>query len=196
MLVRNLALGLLVGSSALVFAQSPAPASAPRQIPALHTLILTSPAFTDGTVIPEKYASVKGQKSVSPALSWTGAPAGTESFVITIIDEEFAFSGKSQPFYHWILFNVPGTATSLPEGLPTEKELPDGSIQPQNFRWVGYMGMGAPTAGERHHYIFRVTALDTKLPLGPDASPQDMANAMDGHILDRGLLVGTYRKPK
>jgi Raf kinase inhibitor-like YbhB/YbcL family protein len=119
---------------------------------------------------------------------------GTVSFVLTVIDEEFARQQKSDPFYHWIIFNIPGSATGLPEGVPVEKQLSDGSIQPQNFRWTGYLGPGAPAAGQPHHYIFRLTALDTKLELGPSASATDIIKGMDEHILDRALLIGRFKK--
>jgi Raf kinase inhibitor-like YbhB/YbcL family protein len=165
-------------------------------VPSLNKLVLTSNAFSDNGFIPDKYASATATNTLSPPLSWTGVPEGTASFVLMVIDEEFARQRKSDPFYHWILINIPGTTTSLPEGVPAEKQLPDGSIQPQNLRWIGYLGPGAPAAGEPHHYIFRLMALDTKFELGPDASGADIMKGMDGHILDRALLIGRYKKPQ
>lgn len=187
------ALALICISSGL--AQTAPPAATPRVAPTLNKLVLTSSAFSDDGLIPDKYASATAQNQFSPPLHWTGVPEGTVSFVLTVIDEEFAPGKHSDPFYHWIIFNIPGTVVDLSEGVPVTKQLPDGSIQPQNGRRIGYGGPGAPAAGQPHHYIFRLAALDTKLELGPDASAADINNAMDGHILDRALLVGRYKKP-
>jgi Raf kinase inhibitor-like YbhB/YbcL family protein len=169
---------------------------APRYVAPLNKLVLSSPAFADGGLIPDKYASATKLNTLSPPLSWSGVPEGTESFVLTVVDEEFARQKKADLWYHWIIFNIPATATGLPEGVPTEKQLPDGAIQPLNVRWIGYAGPGAPAAGQPHHYIFRLMALDTKLDLNPEATAADVVKAMDGHILDRALLVGRYKKPQ
>jgi Raf kinase inhibitor-like YbhB/YbcL family protein len=190
---------LFVVASALPCAGQTAASQAtatPRYVAPLNKLVLSSPAFADGALIPDKYASATKLNTLSPPLVWNGAPEGTVSFVLTVIDEEFARQKKSDPWYHWILFNIPATATGLPEGVPTEKQLPDGSIQPLNVRWIGYAGPGAPAAGQPHHYIFRLMALDTKLDLGPETTAAEIVKAMDGHILDRALLVGRYRKPQ
>ena len=67
---------------------------------------------------------------------------------------------------HWMVFNIPGSATSLPEGMPATASMPDGAIQAKNLRGaVGFMGPGAPPAGPDHHYTFELYALDTKLDL-------------------------------
>jgi Raf kinase inhibitor-like YbhB/YbcL family protein len=109
-------------------------------------------------------------------------------------DEEYAPGKNFAPFFHWIIFNIPATSTSLPEGVPADKKLADGSLQPQNGRIVGYNGPGAPAAGQLHHYTFTLYALDAKLDLGEDATIADITKAMDGHILDKGFLVGRYHR--
>ena len=154
-------------------------------------------AFADGGIIPDKYAfPTPDAKPVSPKFAWTGAPEGTVSFVMLMRDEEFPPNRRFAPWYHWILFNIPGTATGLPEGLPNDKQLADGGVQPQNGRRVGYVGPGAPAAGLRHHYTFTLYALDTKLDLGPEATIEEIGKAMEGHILDKGFYVGLYHKPQ
>lgn len=96
---------------------------------------------------------------------------------------------------HWMAFNIPGTATGLPEGVPADAKLSDGTIQAKNLRGaVGYMGMGAGAAGPYHHYTFQVFALDTMLQLGPDATRADVVKAMEGHILGVGVLVGRFHR--
>jgi Raf kinase inhibitor-like YbhB/YbcL family protein len=187
---------LVLISASFAIAQAPQVVPQPRPTPTLNKLVLTSTGFSDNGLIPDKYASATAPNTLSPPLQWTGVPEGTASFVLTVIDEEFARQKKSDPFYHWIIFNMPATATNLPEGVATAKQLSDGAIQPQNVRWTGYLGPGAPAAGQPHHYIFRLMALDTKLELGPDASAVDIIKGMDGHILDRALLIGRYKKPQ
>jgi Raf kinase inhibitor-like YbhB/YbcL family protein len=92
-------------------------------------------------------------------------------------------------------FNIPGTSMGLPEGVPTNATLADGTIQAKNRRGlVGYLGPGAPAVGPYHHYTFELFALDTKLSLGPDATRADVLAAMDGHILGKGVLVGRFHK--
>ncbi|QEE28943.1 YbhB/YbcL family Raf kinase inhibitor-like protein [Terriglobus albidus] len=179
-----------------VIAQTTSAAPSTRSTPTLNQLVLTSPAFSDNGMIPDKYASATATNTLSPPLEWKGVPEGTASFVLMVIDEEFALQKKTVPFYHWIIFNIPGTATGLPEGVPAEKQLVTGAVQPFNFRWVGYLGPGAPAAGQPHHYIFRLMALDVKLTVDSNASAADIMKEMDGHILDRALLVGRYKKPK
>jgi Raf kinase inhibitor-like YbhB/YbcL family protein len=169
---------------------SPQPAATPpRPVPSL--LVLSTTAFADGATIPDKYASTT---AVSPSLSWTGAPQGTQSFVLLMRDEEYAPGKRFDPYYHWILFNIPATATGLPEGVPGDKQLADGSIQPLNGRSPGYHGPGAPANGQPHHYTFTLYALDTKLDLGQDTTIAEITKAMDGHILDKGFLVGRFHK--
>jgi Raf kinase inhibitor-like YbhB/YbcL family protein len=195
-LVLRVAGSLILISASFAVAQAPQVVSPSRPTPTLNKLVLTSTVFSDNGLIPDKYASATALNTLSPPLNWTGAPDGTVSFVLTVIDEEFARQKKSDSFYHWIIFNVPGTATNLPEGVTIAKQLPDGSIQPQNGRWIGYAGPGAPAAGQPHHYIFRLMALDTRLDLGPDASATDIIKGMDGHILDRAVLIARYKKPQ
>jgi hypothetical protein len=80
--------------------------------------------------------------------------------------------------------------------VPAVAQLPDGSVQSLNqSKKVGYMGMGAAAVGPYHHYTFELYALDTKLSLGPDATQADVLNAMEGHILMKGVLVGRFHRP-
>lgn len=183
--------------SATAIAQAPAPSAAPRPSPAPALLVLSSPAYADGAPIPEKYSAPAGQHNagISPPLSWKNAPAGTQSFVLMMRDEEYAPGRTFGPAYHWIIFNIPASATGLPEGVPIQKHLPDGSIQPSGVRGGGYAGMGAPH-GRPHHYTMSLYALDTKLALGPDATVDEIGAAMNGHVLDKAFLVGLYHRPK
>ena len=184
------ALSIFVTAAAvLATAQQPA-----QKAPARPGLTLTSPAFEDGGIIPNKYTQAD-PNPVSPKLEWTNVPPNTASFALILHDPDVALQKKTDDVLHWMAFNIPGTAHELAEGLPADAKLPDGTIQAKNLRGaVGFMGPGAPAAGPHHHYTFELFALDTKLDLGPDATRADVLKAMDGHILGKGVLVGRFHR--
>lgn len=158
-------------------------------------LTLTSPDFADGGIIPDKYTQATPD-AVSPKLEWTHVPAGTVSFALILHDPDAALQKKVDDVLHWMIFNIPGTATELAGGIPTTMaSMPDGTVQAKNLRGgVGFMGPGAPPQGPYHHYTFELFALDAKLDLGPEASRADIINAMNGHILGKGVLVGRFHR--
>lgn len=158
-------------------------------------LTLTSPDFEDGGVIPNKYSQAVPD-AVSPKLEWSHVPPGTVSFALIMSDPDTALGKKTDEVLHWMIFNIPGSATGLPQGVEAGKaELADGSIQPKNTRGnPGYMGPGAGAAGPYHHYTFELFALDEKLSLGPDATRQQVLDAMNGHILGKAVLVGRFHR--
>ena len=156
---------------------------------------LTSPSFPDGNVIPDKYTQQAGPDAVSPALEWSNVPPGTQSFVLLFHDPDVAINKKLEDVTHWITWNIPGTATSLPEGVKAEATMPDGMVQGKNRGGrVGYMGPGAPATAPEHHYTFELFALDTKLDLGPDAAREDVMKAIDGHILSKAVWEGRFHR--
>jgi hypothetical protein len=162
--------------------------------PAGPGLTLTSPDLEDGGVIPDKFTMKAGASVVQPKLEWTHAPMGTVSFALLFHDPDAAPGKKIEDVTHWMVFNIPGTATELAAGVSTEPKLADGTIQIKGTRQVGYMGPGAGAAGPYHHYTFELFALDTKLDLGPDATRADVMKAMDGHILGKGVLEGRFHQ--
>lgn len=165
---------------------TPALAQAPR-------MGLTSPSFEDGGIIPDKFTQAV-PAPVSPALMWTDAPAGTQSFALVVDDPDTALQKTTNEVLHWAAFNIPAVATALPEGVPNAASLPDGTVQPLNTgRKPGFMGPGAP-GNVYHHYTFQLYALDTKLALGPDATRAQIMAAMDGHVLSKAVLVGRFHK--
>jgi Raf kinase inhibitor-like YbhB/YbcL family protein len=182
-------LGISTAVSAPAKAQAP-----PAAAPAVPGLTLTSPAFEDGSVIPGKFTQ-SVTDFVSPALKWTNVPPNTVSFVLIAHDPDVALDKKIGDVLHWMAFNIPGTATGLPEGVPATATLPDGTVQAKNRRGaIGFLGPGAPAVGPYHHYTFELFALDTKLTLGADATRADVLAAIDGHILGKGVLVGRFHK--
>src|SRR4051794_25413748 len=166
--------------------------------PATPPLIMTSSAWEDGGVIPDKYTQASGPTAPSSELKWSQVPPGTQSFVLLMHDPEPVLNkGSKMDITHWLIWNIPGTATGLAEGV-AQGELPDGSRQ-VSLRSNAYMGPGAP-AGPYHHYTFELYALDTKLDV-PQGTPQEAAttrtavvNAMDGHVLGKAVLVGRFHR--
>jgi Raf kinase inhibitor-like YbhB/YbcL family protein len=188
------AAALLLAATGAALAQAPA---APAPIRAVG-MTLSSPDFQDGGIIPDQYTgkvNTPGQppKAISPALNWTGTPAGTQSFVMIMHDLDVMVGKGTGDNLHWLAFNIPGTATSLPQNVPLQTMLPDGTIQPRRGNTVGYAGPGAP-APIYHHYVFSIWALDTKLNLTETATRDDVMKAMDGHVLDKGFLVGRFHR--
>ena len=163
--------------------------------PAGPGLTLTSPDLVDGAVIPDKFTQKGGATAGSPKLEWSNVPAGTVTFALLMHDPDVAMAKKMDDVTHWMAFNIPGSATSLPASVPNDPKLADGTIQIMNTgRRVGYMGPGAPAPGPYHHYTFILFALDTTLSLGPDATRADVEKAMDGHILAKGVLAGRFHQ--
>lgn len=164
------------------------------KMPPRPGLTLTTSAFSDGGEIPGKYTQ-SVPDAVSPKLEWTNVPPGTVTFALILHDPDVALQRKTDDVLHWMIFNIPGTAQGLPESVPANATLADGTIQAKNLRGgVGYMGPGAPAVGPHHHYTFELFALDTKLDLGPDATRADVLKAMDGHIVGKGVLVGRFHR--
>jgi Raf kinase inhibitor-like YbhB/YbcL family protein len=185
-LIKPALAALLLATAA--YAQTP-PASPPPT-----PMGLTSASFVDGAIIPDKYTQAS-PAPVSPALAWTNAPAGTQSFALVVDDPDTALQHTTNEVLHWAAFNIPATMTSLPEGVPNEATLPDGTVQPLNTgKKNGFMGPGA-RGNVYHHYTFQLYALDTKLSLGADATRAQIMAAMDGHVLAKAVLVGRFHRP-
>ena len=150
-----------------------------------RTIPLTSTAFKQGEPIPKKYA--KAGDNVSPPLAWTEAPDGVKSYALICDDPDAA------NFVHWVIWNIPGSAHELGEGVPTDASMRDGTRQGKNgFNSVGYAGPDPPSG--LHHYFFRLYALDMTLDLPEAATRQDLEKAMKSHVLGHGQLMGTYQK--
>ena len=158
-------------------------------------LTLTTTAFEDGGIIPNKYTANADLSPVSPVLEWSHVPPGTVSFALLMHDPDTTLRKTSEEVLHWMIFNIPGSATQLPENVPTTAQLPDGSVQAQNTgHKFGYMGPAAASTGPYHHYTFELFALDTKLNLTSDATRADLLNAVNGHVLGKGVLVGRFHR--
>ena len=151
-------------------------------------MTLTSLAFAQGQTI--RRACTADGADVSPALQWNQVPAGTKSFAVTCRDSDM----PRGTFIHWVIYNIPGTASGVPEGLPRQETLPDGSIQGTNdFQATGYIGPKPPPA-RTHNYHFELHALDSLLPFETRVTAVRLLELMKGHVLATAKLTGTYRR--
>ena len=135
-------------------------------------------------------------RNVSPALTWSGAPATTKQFALVCDDPDVPMPGG---FVHWVVYKIPGTAKGLPAELPMDAVLTApadlaGTIQGlSGFRRAGYRGP-APPPGKPHHYTFTVYALDAELPLEQGLNRTQLMEAIKGHIIGQGSLVALYER--
>lgn len=157
-------------------------------------LQVTSSSFTANGEIPLKYTSY-GQ-SISPELSWSAGPPSTKSYLLIFEDATIGMDRK--PNLHWLAFNIAPAITSLPEGLP---QMPAGTIVaccvPHDSRdgLPAYVGPHAPSGAPPFHYSLQVFALDTALNLTSQATRDAVWDAMDGHVLAKGAVTGTFQGP-
>src|SRR5262245_23325889 len=152
----------------------------------LPPLLMTSDAFPDGGIVPQKYA---GRGGVQPAFKFTGAPEGTMSYAIIFHDIDVSLQGGTGDVLHWMAWNIPAAAGGIPEG-----KLPEGSVQGNNItNQPGYMGPGAPAGPRYHHYVFELYALNANLDLPATASRDDLLKAMAGKIVAKSAYVGRFR---
>ncbi len=153
----------------------------------MEKISVSAEAFKEGEIIPREYTC--DGDDISPSLSWKGVPANAKSIAL-VMDDPDAPGGT---FVHWVLFNVPAGTQKLPKGMPGNETLPDGSLQGKtDFGRIGYGGPCPP--GGTHRYYFRLYALDTRLNLQPGITRQQLDNAMKGHILATGELMGRYKR--
>ena len=179
--------------------QQPAAAAAAPPAPAM---VLTVQGFADGTEIPVRFSQAAPGaapgEGTSPAMSWTNTPAGTQSFVLNMRDLDVARNKSTEDQAHWVVWNIPPTATGMTEGQPKGAKLPDGSFQISATGQV-YRGPGAPATGPRHHYMFEIYALDSKLDVQPTADAfetrTNVFRAMQGHVLGKAVYGGLFRRP-
>jgi Raf kinase inhibitor-like YbhB/YbcL family protein len=150
---------------------------------------LSSPSFQAQGNIPADN-TCEG-RDLSPALNWSGVPAGTQSLALIVDDPDAPDPAHPQrTFVHWVLYNLPATATGLPEGA---QSLPPGTRMGTNdFRKAGWRGPCPPVG--KHRYVFKLYALDTRLPEQGDVHKGDLEHAMQGHILARAELIGRFQK--
>ena len=154
------------------------------------TMRIDSDAFAAQAAIPQRFSGYG--ESTSPSLHWNAVP-GAKSYMIIVEDPD----ARPATVVHWLLWNIPATATGLREGLPSDARLsdPQGAVQGSNsHESVGYAGPHPPGGDPSHHYHFQIFALDQLLDVAPGASRDAVVAAAAGHVLAKGDLVGLYAK--
>ena len=150
-------------------------------------LDVRSSAFEEGGAMPARY-TCEGL-DISPPLTWSSVPNGTRSFAL-IVDDRDAPGGA---FVHWVIYNLPPDKQRLSRDVPNQRTLPSGALQGKNGAGsIGYTGPCPPNG--THRYFFKVYALDTELDLGAGATKEEVVSAMEGYVLARGRLLGTYQR--
>jgi Raf kinase inhibitor-like YbhB/YbcL family protein len=157
----------------------------------VNATLQVNSATVPAGAIPDKSAGCNGP-GISPQISWTDPPPGTQSFAL-IMDDKDAPVGHLHRHYfvHWLAFDMPADKRELTEDLPRQR-LPDGTEQGKNDIGQGGYSGPCPDAGSTHHYAITVYALDTKLGLPADTKGRQLLSAIDGHILARGEILRTY----
>ena len=149
---------------------------------------LTAHAFKSGTNIPERFTC--DGTNLSPALTWSAPPEGTQSFALIVDDPD----APGRTWVHWVLYDLPATERELPEGIAHKGMLPSGARQGRNdFGKTGYGGP-CPPPGPAHRYFFRLYALDTELGLQAGLTRAQIDQAMRGHVVADVELMGQYRR--
>jgi Raf kinase inhibitor-like YbhB/YbcL family protein len=151
------------------------------------TMEIKSSAFKEGGAIPSKYTC--DNLDISPPLEWSQAPDGTKTFAL-ICDDPDAPMGT---WVHWVLFNIPGNVTELPENIPGVEVLDNGARHGiTDFGKTGYGGPCPPRG--THRYYFRIYALDKELDQSHAMTRKELLKAIEGHILAEGELMGRYQR--
>lgn len=171
--------------------------------PAGPAMTMTVAGFPDGGQFPVRFSqAAEGAapgEGPSPAITWSNAPAATQSFVLHMHDMDLARNRTTDDQPHWVVWNIPATATGLPEAAPKGNPRADGSFQISATGPV-YRGPGAPATGPMHHYVFELFALDTKLDVQPTADAfetrANVLKAIQGHILAKAVYGGLFRRPQ
>jgi Raf kinase inhibitor-like YbhB/YbcL family protein len=200
--MRRLALQafLFLAVTGAAVAQTP-PGAPPALGPGANRpppLMLSSSVLKDGGVVPDKYSGAS-QAPMVPPLSWTNTPANTQSFVLIIHDVDVVMGRGLGDNPHWIVFNIPGTATSIAEAPAATPVLPAGSVQMSRPgrggapASTGYFPP-SPPPGFVHHYNFDLYALDTTLPLTGTATRDEIQKAMEGHVIGKAVLQTSFKR--
>ena len=157
------------------------------------SLALSSSAFHHNSEIPVRY-TCDGQ-DISPPLTWSGTPAGTKSLVLIVDDPDAPDPAAPRMIWvHWLLYNLPPDSAGLPEAVvPTS--LPRGTLEGVNdWKRTGYGGPCPPIG--RHRYYHKLYALDTMLPDLGQPTKAKLEKAMQGHVLSKTEVIGTYQRAR
>lgn len=157
------------------------------------TLTLSSPSFSHGGEIPERCTG--DGPDASPALQWSGAPAGTKAFALIVDDPDAPDpAAPRRTWVHWVVCDLPAATAALAEGA-TGRRMPAGSTEGKNDSGgVGYSGPYPPIG--RHRYFFKLYALDASMGLRAGHTKAELLKAMEAHVLASAELMGTYSRER
>ena len=166
-------------------------------------MTMTIAGFPDGAQVPVKFSqAAEGAapgEGTSPAINWANPPAGTQTFMLNMHAMDVSRNKTTDDQAHWVVWNIPASATGLTEAQPKGAQLPNGAYQISATGQV-YRGPGAPANGPMHHYVFELFALDTKLDVQPTADAfetrANVMKAMQGHILGKAVYMGLFKRPQ
>jgi Raf kinase inhibitor-like YbhB/YbcL family protein len=150
---------------------------------------LSSAAFESDDAIPAKFTC--SGANVSPVLTWTDPPAGTQSFALIVDDPD---APQPTPVVHWLMYAIPSPTRALPEGMPKKSNLPNGTRQGKNFEGKTVYRGPCPAPGKVHHYFFKLYALDYIPDLKAKATVKDLESAMKDHVLAKAELIGRFQR--
>ena len=164
-----------------------------------ETITVTSSVFDHHGTVPEEYSAYGANMSID--LSWSNLPAGTVQLALICDDPKVVEIGMMpEPFVHWVAYNIPASASGLPADLTKDAEVAgvaglEGMINGLNgTSRPGYFGPRPPVNGQLHSYHFRVYAVDADLDLAPGLNKDQLLEAIDGHVLATGMLMGHYER--
>jgi Raf kinase inhibitor-like YbhB/YbcL family protein len=148
----------------------------------MSTMRVSSPAFSDGEPIPERFTCAGDD--VSPALEWSGVPKKAVSLALLVED----LDASVRPATHWTAWGIDPAAAGPGEG---ERAPVEGR---NDYGDTGYRGPCPPVRGDAHRYVFRLHALDAELDLEPGKSRRSFDAALEGHVLAEAELAGTFKR--
>ena len=161
-------------------------ASKEAKMSAINQFVLDSSAFKQGQTIPKQYTA--DGADVSPPLSWTTAPAGTQSFALICEDPDAPMG----TWIHWLIYDIPANQTHLAQAVSTQSQLADGTKQgTSSFHRIGYGGP-SPPPGSPHRYFFKLYALSSMSEFEPGIDLRKFRQFVETHKLAEAQIIGIY----
>jgi Raf kinase inhibitor-like YbhB/YbcL family protein len=148
-------------------------------------LQVKSSSYADGGLIPKRFTCVAD--GLSPAIEFGSAPSGTKSLAIVMDDADSPFG-----FVHWLVYNIPSQTQTIAEGASSQKALPGGAIEGLGSDETAHYSGPCPPGNQTHRYVMRVYALTLDAALKPGMTKQQLAVAVEGHVLAEGRWAGLF----
>jgi Raf kinase inhibitor-like YbhB/YbcL family protein len=179
------------------------PEHSPKHSGEAITILKVDPVLDTGIVVTSAALEPSGKladrcsayfDNISPPLDWTSVP-DVKAWAVVVEDPD---APQAQPFVHWMIWNIQGELTNLPERLPNEPRLvtPQGAVQGRNgMGGHGWFGPRPPAGHGLHHYYFQVFALDAPLDMGPETPLKELLNALKANTLAKGEMMATFEAP-